>query len=211
MKKKLVVFDFDGVIVDSLAQHTKAYSEICRFFGKALPAETLDEWKAWHDPKWENNYKRLGITDTKKADEIYFKFFDYANTETFEGIKEIIAHLDTKYNLAIVSNTERRLVEKELHKHGIHKHFPVINGYNHDSNKIKRLGEALNTFGTKPEDTVMVGDAAVDIQAGKALGTKTIGILYGFTIEERITREKPDAIARSAKEIPSLIEKLFKS
>ena len=45
----------------------------------------------------------------------------------------------------------------------------------------------------------------LDIKAGKAAGTKTIGVLTGFDDFESLKREKPDAIIKSITELPDVI------
>jgi len=50
-----------------------------------------------------------------------------------------------------------------------------------------------------------VGDARTDIQAGKAAGMKTIGVLTGFDDHEALNRENPDSIIESIAQLPKII------
>ncbi|MDP4200091.1 MAG: HAD-IA family hydrolase [Bacteroidota bacterium] len=53
------------------------------------------------------------------------------------------------------------------------------------------LLKALDVFGVKPADAIMVGDTAADIMAGKNAGVKTVAALYGFG-GERLLELQPD-------------------
>jgi phosphoglycolate phosphatase-like HAD superfamily hydrolase len=56
-----------------------------------------------------------------------------------------------------------------------------------------------------PEGAVYVGDTLIDIQAGKAAGTGTIGVLTGFDTCAMMQEEKPDAIISSLSELSEVI------
>ncbi len=212
-KRKLIIFDFDGVIIDSIAQHKRAYDKVFEFFGKQTPVKTMEEWKEWHDSEWEKNFTRVGIGPEHMGliNEKYWEAFDYEDAEIYEGIKEILKELSGKYKLAIVSNTIKANIERQLTKHGIHTHFQAVIGGDDESEKKKKLAECLAQCNSEPSGAIMIGDSTVDIRGGKALGLKTIAIAYGYTTKAKILNEKPDEIAHHAREIPALVEKLFKS
>ncbi len=211
MKKKLVVFDFDGVILDSVAEHKKRYDFVYASFGKKCPAKTIAQWRKWHDSKWERNFTRLGIKGKQLDAAIgrYWHGFEYKKSKPFKGIKKVLEIFAVKYTLAIVSNTKRKAVEDSLSKYGLSKFFVCVEGGNHKSGKIKRLQGVLRKCNEKAENAVIIGDTPADIRAGKALGVKTIGVLYGWSTREKIYKEKPDAIALKPSDIPKLVEKLF--
>ena len=56
------------------------------------------------------------------------------------------------------------------------------------------------------EEAVMVGDHTIDIQAGKKVGMKTIGVLTGRTKREDFEKAGADYILREASEICKLLE-----
>ncbi|MEM4255160.1 MAG: HAD family hydrolase [Candidatus Norongarragalinales archaeon] len=210
-KKKLVVFDFDGVILDSLAEHKRRYDHVYSLFGKRNPAKTLSEWKKWHDSKWERNFTRLGIKESQLDLAIarYWRGFEYKTSKPFSGVKRVLQTLSEKYGLAIVSNTRASIVAKALSKFGLRKFFAVIEGGNHKSGKAKRLREALRKSKTAKENAVIIGDTPADVRAGKELGVKTIGVLYGWSERKRISGEKPDGLVRKSREIPLLVKRIF--
>jgi len=63
--------------------------------------------------------------------------------------------------------------------------------------------KVLNVWG---EEAVMIGDHPIDIQAGKRVGMKTIGVLTGRTKREEFERAGADFILKDASEICALLE-----
>jgi HAD superfamily hydrolase (TIGR01509 family) len=63
----------------------------------------------------------------------------------------------------------------------------------------RRLGISMNR-------SVYIGDACIDIRAGKAAGMKTIGVLTGLDDYDSLMEEGPDAIIDSVRELWSVIE-----
>jgi len=211
MKKKLVVFDFDGVIIDSFAEQKRRYDFVYASFGKKSPAKTLAQWREWHDSKWERNYTRIGITgeQLRKVPGRFWRGFSYKTSKPFPGIARALARLYGRYELAIVSNTKRQIVEKDLKKRGLRKFFSLVEGGDHDSNKTQRLKNVLEKAGVEKRNAVMVGDTQTDIVAGKALGVKTLAVVYGWETRERLSKAKPDFFVAKPSGIPKAIERVF--
>jgi phosphoglycolate phosphatase-like HAD superfamily hydrolase len=57
----------------------------------------------------------------------------------------------------------------------------------------------------QPENCLMVGDTTVDIRAGKAAGTQTVGVLCGFGQEAELRRAGADLIIASTAVLPQLL------
>ena len=98
----------------------------------------------------------------------------------------------------------------------VRKVFPDIEKYcdvfvSRDSIKnVKPHPEHLNfvteALSVSGEDTVMVGDHTIDIQAGKRVGMKTIGVLTGRTKQEEFEKAGADHILREVGDIYRLLE-----
>ncbi len=64
--------------------------------------------------------------------------------------------------------------------------------------------KALRALGVEAAAAVMVGDAPVDIEAGRSAGTATIGVTYGFH-GELIRNSRPDAVVTTPGELRALL------
>jgi phosphoglycolate phosphatase len=98
----------------------------------------------------------------------------------------------------------------------VRKVFPDIDAYcdtliSRDSiKKVKphpdHLTSVLKILNALGEEAVMIGDHTIDIQAGKRVGMKTIGVLTGRTKREEFEKAGADYILREASEICALLE-----
>jgi phosphoglycolate phosphatase len=69
------------------------------------------------------------------------------------------------------------------------------------------LQAALARLGSSPPRTIMVGDGVLDIQAGKALGMFSVGVLSGETPREKLLAQGADLILASAAELLQYLPK----
>ena len=98
----------------------------------------------------------------------------------------------------------------------IRKVFPDIDAYcdtliSRDAvKKVKphpdHLTSVMKILNALGEEAVMIGDHTIDIQAGKRVGMKTIGVLTGRTKREEFEKAGADYILREASEICALLE-----
>jgi phosphoglycolate phosphatase-like HAD superfamily hydrolase len=65
----------------------------------------------------------------------------------------------------------------------------------------EHLQAALNDLGVSPTYTLMVGDGALDIQAGKALGMFSIGVLSGSGTRDRLLQHGADLVLERATDL----------
>jgi phosphoglycolate phosphatase-like HAD superfamily hydrolase len=61
-------------------------------------------------------------------------------------------------------------------------------------------------LGLEPAEAVYVGDSPIDIEAGRAAGMRTIGVLTGTSTRERLAPLDPDHILESAIELLDLLD-----
>jgi phosphoglycolate phosphatase len=98
----------------------------------------------------------------------------------------------------------------------VRKVFPGINDFCHvfvSRNSVKKVKphpdhltyvmEALKISG---EESVMVGDHLIDVQAGKGAGMKTIGVLTGRISKEEFEKAGADYVLRDVSEVSELLE-----
>ena len=98
----------------------------------------------------------------------------------------------------------------------VRKVFPDINDFcdafvsRNSVKKVKphpdHLTYTMESLKTSGEESMMVGDHIIDIQAGKRVGMKTVGVLTGRIKKEEFEKAGADYILREASEIFGLLE-----
>jgi len=181
---KLIIFDYDGVLVDSFSNVYEVYKIICKELGVSCP-KTIEAFRTIYGYNHKVCYKNLGIPP-EAADEgskIYQREIVKRKPSLFAGIKDVLGELKKKYTLAVVSATYQEEVEQKLKTHQINDFFSSVIGVHNSKSPSKAQGitDTMHKFGVTPEETIMIGDRDVDYdQAKQAQVNKIILVDYGW-------------------------------
>lgn len=174
---KLIIFDFDGVIVDSTKHNISFANSILEHFGK-LRLNKNNEKDAY-TLTTKQFYKKY-LKDINVIRAIWFgrKLFRKTLNEfkTAHGLKKTLSKLKKKYKLAIATNRadETYTILKNLN---LIKYFDYVLTADHidkpkpNPDAIKKV---MNYFKAKPSETVYVGDTSFDSKAAKRAGVVSI-------------------------------------
>lgn len=191
---KAILFDFDGVIVDSFKSHYSAWSAaFTKLFGKEICPFPEATHAGVHPSIIAKYFAEFG-GDISRADELNKLKQDYLITtstppDLLPGVHEIKGFLDNnKIPYGIASNAYTAFVENSLKHAGVP--FPVCMGVDQFSEPKPSpvpywtLAERL---GVKEEDftkTLIFEDSLTGIKAAAATGMVAIGLLTQYTEEE---------------------------
>lgn len=208
MKKlKAVLFDVDGVLLDSTAANVAFYCELFRRIGGfGLTDEEMMKHKHLSvDGMLRKHYPEATdeqiLTWAKLADEIDAGF---DLLKPMPGVAEVIPQLATQYKLGLVTNRRTSGVEELWQVVQLQQYFPVIASFEKTANHKpdpEPIRYALKELNIEPSEAVFVGDAQTDLQAGQAAGVDAI--IYG-------PESWPGAIATTQdfSDLPKIINKM---
>lgn len=199
MEEKIIIFDFDGVIVDSF----DVAFEVNKL---ARPTITKERYQA----KFNGN-----IADAKHEDEKVREIdFFYEYGERFkklgikQNIKEAIIQLSKEYKLFIVSSTINSIIEEYLNRHGLLDCFNEILGFDVETSKVKKFNMVFEKYNVSPTQTIFLTDTSGDIEeAREAKINFIVGILGGYQDEDNIRKANPNAIVKDFNKFFSLVKK----
>jgi len=209
-KTKLIIFDYDGVIVDSIPLIKSFYDMIIEKYNKKRVL-TLDEFRKIMELEWWKTLKAVGFTTDDEITQISREFHLYMTEyrdriSLINGMKDVIEKLWKNYKLAIVSNSREDFITERLSYFNMLYRFEFVvdNSYGLKPEPTQ-IHVCLKKLGIKPEEAVMIGDMEGDIVAAKKAGLKkTIGVTFGAHHKERLNIA--DAIAHAPEEILGLVE-----
>lgn len=191
----LIIFDLDGTLIDSSEDIAWAANKTLEFFGYSeMETDRIKEHIGWGiKPLLEKLMPNEGLVRIMEAREKFLEFYGshlMVSTYLYPGVRETIKYLSLlDKKMAIVTNKPVRLTEMILKELGLTDCFRMVLGGDSLSNRkphpepVEKTVEAL---GAEPGRTVVVGDSPVDCEAGKAAGTSTIGVSYGFRGKEEL-------------------------
>lgn len=197
--KKLVIFDLDGTLVDSIYDLSDCVNLALRKWG--LSENTLDEYYSFVGNGMEH-LVRTSMKSEGNNDELYKKvredfdlfYREHCNDKTvpYAGMAELLHRLEeAKVKTAVLTNKAEEFVDGILRKCFPNHNFSVAWG-NKDGRKRKPNPEALlelvKQSGFEISDCVYVGDSEVDVNTAKNAGMDLVCVLWGFRSEEQLTQ-----------------------
>ncbi len=175
MKYKYFLFDWDGCLADTLNIWFQAIKKSLSRF----KIETTDDIIKQGFQSWDV-FPQLGIEDMELFTQ---RVYEYVNDnlisiELNEGVTEILTQLKNRnFKTAIVSSAEKSKIIPVVKRLRILDLFDCIIGRD-DVKMLKPDSEpiikAIKNLNGNKEDTVMIGDSIVDIEAGKNADVSTI-------------------------------------
>lgn len=207
--KQLLIFDFDGTLIDSVPDLADATNDMLTQLGKTnFPLDTIKEWVG-NGSRLLIERALVGKTQVG-ADEVSKEEADHAEQVFFAAYSSIsrsktLAYPDVDkglhqlkeagFTLALVTNKPIRFVPKILEGLGWTPLFSEVLGG--DSLPVKKpdpapLLQVCKTLKFEPAQAFMIGDSINDISAGKNAGIDTIGLSYGYNYGKDIRDSNPD-------------------
>lgn len=208
---KTIIFDFDGVIVDSLELGHESHLNFCKKIGRKIFI-SLDDFKSKFLQTHLELYSDFGFNE-KEIQQLQSQFyhdFGMQNIHRIRPIKNIEKVLETlskQHKLAIVSNSYRKIIENVLERHNLKKYFEYISANDDERPKSERLKEVLEMFQTKNHEAVYVGDMVHDIREGRKAGIKTVILCqHSWNHKHDLINHNPDILLDRPEQLLEEIE-----
>lgn len=209
-----IVFDVDGTLTDSIEAYYEGFREVMEKIGIHIEREDILEPMATGSPIWD----RVIPENTADRDEkirqcvelipqIYREVFK--SVQPFPGLESVLMRLQEKEICLGVLTASRAIAVQPLHHHSLLRYFRVImtreEGF---PNKPAPDGilECLKRMEISPSQAITIGDTPLDIRAGKAAGTLTVGVLSGIGSRSQLQAEEPTAVIGGVSDLLSLFD-----
>lgn len=215
---KTVLFDFDGTLVDTNEIIKLTLNEISiRHTGRELDSHDFEEilGKPLRD--------QMGHIHGCGGDEMASSYPEFLElyrglynkrrdslTKEFEGVGEMLRALHEKgFSMGIVSSKGSGGIRHGLDKFGLSKYFSVVlSKYDVENNKPHPEGllRAMELLGTKPENTLFVGDSRHDLMAAKNAGVTFVLVSWTIAGYEKLKAMNPEYIIDRPMDLMDVIE-----
>ena len=211
---RVVLFDIDGTLVDSIG----AYLEVARVAAEPLGISVTPEHVRHSLATGANFWRSVLPDDGADADSLRKRLSEHAVREwprilnehcrVFEGIEETLDALRSAgMRLGIVSGARSEVLEL-LRRHGILDRFDTVvlgNDVARRKPDPEGIVLGLKKLGMSPQEAVYVGDTQVDIQASRAAGVHSVGVLTGAADSATLSACWPDRLISSHARLPAAL------
>jgi phosphoglycolate phosphatase len=210
MKFKLLVFDWDGTLMDSEARIVTCVEAAIGDLGLPLPSREAI-----------SNIIGLGLREAvhrlfpESDDQLHLQiatryrvhFFSDATTpsELFQGARETLQALnDLGYLLAVATGKGRQGLDHALDSTGLGSLFMVTRCADETFSKPhpEMLHQILDYTGVTPKEALMIGDTEYDLEMASNAGIPSLGVTYGVHAVERLRKHAPLGCVDAIDQIP---------
>jgi HAD superfamily hydrolase (TIGR01509 family) len=219
MRVKALLIDLDGTIVDI----TEPCLEAAKEAASALQLQNIDikigleiAKKLQSNLSLDEVFAKFGIE--KSVGKEFLEAFLNAwytiapiKTTSLPKVSTTLQKLSERFQLALITrrNMPKEPIMKELERLGLTQFFKVLvtsKDVEEPKPSPQAFVKAANQLEVSIHDCAVVGDALVDIQAGKSAGAKTIAVLSGLFTREELKKQKPDLIIKDINALPNFLQ-----
>jgi phosphoglycolate phosphatase len=182
---KLIIFDYDGVIVDSFPQVYEIYRKMCLELGKPFNY-SLAEFKVIYGHSASECYAQLRFTDAEKeqGNLIFKRELGKQQALFFPEIGNVLSELSKKYTLVLVSAGYEHEITEKLTKAKLISFFAGVHGrtvLQSTFKKTEKIKQVLHDFNMAANEVILIGDRNVDYIEGTQAGLRNIILVdYGW-------------------------------
>jgi len=202
-KNRVIIFDFDGVIVNSIEVSFEINKET------VIDLE-FSEWQSWFEG---NIYKN--IRQEFSSEEYQIQYFEKYSNKLIDllpvkGIENVLKKLISMgFILIINSSSSGSGVNNFLKKHDLKKYFAEVMTREVHKSKVEKFKIILEKYKIKADQTVIVTDTVGDVKEAREVGIKSIGTSWGAHEPERLIKNGVDFMAEKPEDILVGIKKIL--
>ena len=207
MKYRLLVFDWDGTIIDSASTIAECIRDASRELGLEVPERerashviglglhdamriAVPGLPAQRYPEFVASYRKHFLA-RKDA------------MQLFEGMRALLAELSQKHVLAVATGKGRAGLDRDLDYHGLKPLFTASRCADETNPKPHpaMLMELMEQLSVQKERALMIGDTSHDLEMARAAGVDALAVTYGAHAAEGLRACAPLGCFSSVKEL----------
>ncbi len=180
-ERNLFLFDFDGVLADSLDLYSEAVARCLLRIGTPI-VKNKEDYLALFEG---NFYESMAAKEILPG-------IDYDAMKPFDGLIPVLEALQKDHLLAVISSNGSRTIRRMLERFGFDPYFQEVFGSDFLFSKKDKIAHALSKYGIDHERTFYIGDTTGDILEAREAGVRTVAVTWGWHSREKLVAVHPD-------------------
>ncbi|GAA0835356.1 MAG: HAD-IA family hydrolase [Marinomonas sp.] len=210
---KLVIFDWDGTLFDSIAgicnsmleagarvdAPKRHFDDIKNIIGLSLDTAVQTVWPELddaHRTRLTEHYKQIYVDQDQTPPNAYDGVFELLETLRQSGLALAVATGKTRRGLNRVmglTKTNDFFTTSRCADEALSKPHPLM------------LEQILEELELTPDDAIMIGDTEYDLNMATNAGMRSVGVTYGAHHQERLQACNPHAIINDIRQLTSIL------
>lgn len=213
---KLIIFDLDGTLLDTVADLATATNQALEACG--FPTHEEKAYRFFVGGGIMKLFERALPENARTPEtllrirELFLPYYERHNadlTKPYPGITELLEELQNRrITMAVASNKYDEATKKLVSRYFPGISFASVLG-NREGIPVKPdpsiVGEICELTNAEPKEVLFVGDSGVDMQTAANAGVDSAGVTWGFRPREELEQYTPSYIVESPSEIFKLI------
>ncbi len=216
---KLVIFDLDGTLIDTLADLAQATNYALRTM--QYPEHELYEYKMMVGNGIDMLLRRALPedlqTDEKVAQlrQIFVPYYDLHNTDEsrpYDGICQLLQALHNNGILLAVASNKYHSATKKIVRH-FFPTIPFVAVFGHRQGKPRKpnptiVEDILAGANVNNDEVLYLGDTTIDILTAQNASVASVAVTWGFRTAEELASAHPNHLITTPTDLIPLVKRL---
>jgi phosphoglycolate phosphatase len=208
----LIIFDFDGVLADTLLDLIQFGQEACDKLGIKHIVKK-DDLSNLEVMSFTSYGQACGVPDQLVDEFVQICLKRIAEKKSppaiFKGVSKVVRRLASNNTLAVITTNSSLNVNAFLIDHGLDGYIRAVYGVDSPGSKAQKISAARELLSAerKREPVLMVGDSLSDIRAAKEASVISVAVTWGHQSLSHLLTASPDYVAYSPTDLIEIINK----
>jgi phosphoglycolate phosphatase len=206
MRYRLIMWDFDGTVADTLGGLLRIYNGLAARHG----------YRLLEDPQAARGSTLLALMRSHGIPVLHVPFLarkilraqkkEMATVPLAPGLLNVLRQVGASGRLmSIVSSNNRTNILTCLRAHQAEGLFASVVGYSRLFGKARAIRPVLKTHRVAPRETLYIGDEVRDIESAREVGIDVAAVTWGFNSRDILAQHKPDYLIEDPARITELL------
>ena len=212
-KFNLIIFDLDGVIIDSARDLASAVQYSLKQVGSSDPGFPFIRRSIGGGAR-NILLQSLDADKKERVDEAMIIFRDYYEshctneTVLYPGVSDVLNFYSGHKHLALATFKIRAATQKILAELDVLKYFDIVvtaDDVQRPKPDPECIHQVLTNLQCSPEEAILVGDTPTDVNTAKNAGISSCAVFYGIGTRDDLFASKPDFVVENIVELTSIV------